>query len=65
MDERGIPAVTIELTDRSDPELARNLVGLMALQCRFALDGSTGAGPLITAQVEQLCAELEPYAPDY
>lgn len=64
LDERGIPAVTVELTNQTDPELERNLIGLMALQCHFALDGSTGAGPVITAQVESQCAGLKPYVPD-
>lgn len=57
LDERGIPAVTVELTDRTDPELERNLAGLMALQCRFALDGSAGAEALVSPRVQAQCLE--------
>lgn len=63
LDERGFPAVAVELTDHNDPELGRNLTGIMMLQCHFALNGSTGAGPLITAEVERRCQAIEPYRP--
>jgi predicted deacylase len=64
LDEQGIPAVTIELADRTEPELARNLAGVMAAQCYFARTGDTGVGPLIAAEVEQHCATLQPYTAD-
>ncbi len=42
--ERGIPAVVIELYTRDDPEFARNLAGVMALQRHFAPEGAGEGG---------------------
>jgi hypothetical protein len=42
--ERGIPAVIVELYTRDEPEFARNLEGVMALQCHFATGGGQGEG---------------------
>jgi hypothetical protein len=36
--ERGIPAAIIELSTHEEPEFERNLQGVMALQCHFALE---------------------------
>jgi len=60
LDDRGVAAVTVELSDRSDPELARNLIGLMALQCHYALNGNTG---ILTPAIEQQCSQLDPFSP--
>lgn len=35
--ERDIPAAVVELSSRDDPEFARNLAGVLALQCYFVL----------------------------
>jgi hypothetical protein len=34
----GVPAVTIELETKNEPEFRRNLAGVIALQCHFALE---------------------------
>lgn len=54
--ERGIPALVIELSTRTDTEFQRNWKGIMALQCHFALSASR-AMPLDPA-VRQRCANL-------
>ncbi|MBN1287926.1 MAG: hypothetical protein JXB47_21185 [Anaerolineae bacterium] len=36
VDAQGIPSVDLELSSRKDTEFARNLAGVMALQCHFA-----------------------------
>lgn len=54
LDERGIPAVAVELSTREGPDYPENVAGLMALQCHFALDGSTG---VVTEAILQICAQ--------
>ncbi len=52
--ERGIPAAVVELASRDDPEFARNLAGVIALQCRFALADATSLSSPDPA-VNRLC----------
>lgn len=48
--ERDVPAATIELVTETEPEFSRNLTGVLALSCHFALaDGAEGE------DIERLC----------
>ena len=58
LDERGIPAVTIELANSEDTDFAQNLAGLMALQCHFALSDSLSSAPDVRTLIEAQCAQF-------
>jgi hypothetical protein len=50
VDGQGIPAITVELQSWTDPEVARNLAGVMAVQCELARRGTEpGASAWIAA----------------
>ena len=48
--ERNIPAAVVELYSAEQPEFERNLNGVMALQCHFALNSIAGAQPDLALQ---------------
>ncbi len=51
--ERGIPSAVVELFSDDRPELDRNLAGVMALQCHFALEATTD--PQLASTIQQFC----------
>jgi hypothetical protein len=59
--ERGIPAVVVELETRDDPEFVRNLAGVIALECHFALEDlpHNEATARLFPDVHRLCASGE------
>ncbi len=53
VDGQGIPAITVELAGWHDPEFARNLAGVMAVQCRLA---AVSSAPGAEAWRAEYCA---------
>lgn len=51
--ERGVPSAVVELFSGDRPEFDRNLAGVMALQCHFAL--GTITDPQLVPTVQQIC----------
>ncbi len=54
--ERSIPALTVELSTRTETEFQRNWKGIMALQCHFVL--GEAHIPALDKAVHQRCANL-------
>jgi protein MpaA len=51
--ERDIPAAVVELYSANQPELDRNLAGVMALQCHFAI--TDAGGGQIDPLIQEIC----------
>jgi hypothetical protein len=51
--ERGIPSAVVELFSANQPDFNRNLAGVMALQCHYALPDITD--PQLAEELQQIC----------